>query len=146
MLAAVLTMCLGAFTSPVQSTYVHRVGRIIIEGNDQTPDRVIYEHVSFRPGQVLRNADLVAAQESLRKCGHFAVNPWRGIGPRVQLVQNELDFLFLDVRISVQEKPLNWLKFGAAEVVTAAAFGDAEATFRAGAWLYDAGRRHFSKK
>jgi hypothetical protein len=143
MLATVLAAVVLGFTSPAQTLGAHRVGRVIIEGNDQTPDRVILECIPFRPGQRLSGGDLLAAQERLRKCGHFPVNPWRGIGPTVQLLPNELDSEFLDVRIRIQEKPGNWLRFGAADVVTAAALGDAGETCRAGVWLFEHGRRHF---
>lgn len=145
MLASVLAVVFAGFVSPVQTIGSHRVGRIIIEGNYQTPDRVILDMIPFRPGQKLSGRDLLAAQDRLRTCGHFPVNPWRGIGPSVQLLPNELDFEFLDVRIRIEEKPGNWLRFGAADVVTAAATGDAGAAYRDAVWLFEYGRRHFFK-
>ena len=137
--------CLGHL-SPVQALGEYRVGRIVIEGNTHTPDRVILDMVPFRPGQKLRTADLLAARERLRKCGYFPVNPWRGVGPTVQVLSNEFDSEFLDVRVRVNERPGNWLRFGAADVVVAAVSGDAGETYRAGVWLVEAGCRHFSRK
>ena len=139
---ALFVACIG-LTSPVQALGAHRVGRVIIEGNDQTPDRVILECVPFRPGQKLVGRDLIVAQERLRECGHFLSNPWRGVGPSVQLLPNEFDSEFLDVRIRIEEKPLNWLRFGAADVITAAALSDARAAYRDAEWLVERGRRHF---
>src|SRR5687768_8201220 len=98
MLATVVAVACAAFPSAVQAIGEYRVGRIIIEGNTDTRDRVILDMIPFRPGQKLRPADLLAARERLRKCGHFPVNPWRGIGPVVQVLPNELDSEFLDVR------------------------------------------------
>lgn len=141
-----LAMCLAVwtgFSAPVQAPGELRVGRIVIEGNTDTPDRVILEHVPLRPGQRLRYADLIAARDGLRKCGHFRVNPWRDVGPTVEALPNELDNQFRDVRIRIQEKPLNWLRFGARDLILAAVLGDADEMYREAVWLFDAGRRHF---
>jgi outer membrane protein assembly factor BamA len=124
MLATVLAIACAGATFPVQAQAGSRVGRIIIEGNTETPDRAILELLSARPGAVLRAEDLVATRERLRKCGFFLVNPWRGIGPTVQMLPNELGDTFVDIRIRVNERPGNWLRYEVREVMTTAALGD----------------------
>jgi len=101
-------------------------GRIIIEGNEDTPDSVILGELEFRPGQKVTAAAMRAARERLRACGAFRSNPWRGTGPTVELVPNVLDSGFVDVRIRIQERPGNWLVFGLAGAIESAMYLDAE--------------------
>jgi hypothetical protein len=124
MLAIAIAAACAGFQCPVQALGESRVGRIIIEGNTDTPDRAILECLSFRPGSKLRSADLLAAQDRIRKCGFFPVNPWLGVGPTVQVLQNELDEVFLDIRIRVNERPGNWLRYDVREVLITAILGD----------------------
>jgi outer membrane protein insertion porin family len=76
-----------------------RVGRIIVEGNDVTKNRVIWNQLPFRPGQVLPYDRLDEARMRLARLGVFdAEDP-----PTVEVVPNELDSLFKDIRIRVKE-------------------------------------------
>jgi hypothetical protein len=128
MFATVLALvCATALPGePVQAGQVHRVGRIIIEGNDQTPDRLILEQLPdrLRPGNKLYRKDLAVAAERLGKCGFFPVNPWRAIGPTVEIVPNELDDEFLDIRVRVNERPGNWLRYEIRQICLASTLGN----------------------
>lgn len=76
-----------------------RVGRIIIEGNEITRDRVILNQLDLRPGQILQYPKLEDARMRLARLGIFdPENP-----PAVEVVPNELDNQFKDVRVRVQE-------------------------------------------
>jgi hypothetical protein len=98
-----------------------RYGRIIIEGNTDTPDYRILDLVQMRPGMKLSAREMRAARERLRESGYFAINPWQGTAPRVELLPNELDNSFMDVRIRVDERPGNWLVFGIWELIESTA-------------------------
>jgi hypothetical protein len=93
-----------------------RCGRIVIEGNIDTPDRVILECINIRPGQKLQFGELQRAQAWLRATGVFRVNPWRGTGPTVELLYPGFESEFWDVVIRVEERPSNWLAFGMVEL------------------------------
>jgi hypothetical protein len=148
MLATVLAVVGAAFplTTPVQASGGCRVGRIIIEGNTQTPDRVIQEQLRLLPGQKFTARDLLAAQDRLRKCGFFPVNPWRGIGPTVQVLPNEIDSEFLDVRVRIDERTGNWLRYGVREVMLTTALGDRIEVGFAVWWVFDEARERISHK
>ena len=76
-----------------------RVGRVIIEGNNITQDRVIMNQLDLRPGQVLQYPKLEDARMRLARLGIFdQTNP-----PIVEVLPNELDSNFKDVRVQVQE-------------------------------------------
>jgi len=76
-----------------------RVGRIIIEGNDITKDRVILNQLDLRPGQLLQYPKLEDARMRLARLGIFDPdNP-----PQVEVLPNELDNSFKDIRVRVQE-------------------------------------------
>jgi outer membrane protein assembly factor BamA len=84
-----------------------RVGRVIIEGNTATPDRVILLQLDFRPGQILQYPQLDATRKQLAKLGLFdAADP-----PTVEVLPNELDSTFKDIRVRVTERPGNWALF-----------------------------------
>ena len=102
------------FTAPLTSA---RYGRIIIEGNTDTPDRVILDRTAFQPGKRIAFGEVGAARESLRACGVFKSNPWRGEGPTVQFLRNELGDTYLDVFVRIEERPGNWIAFGLAELL-----------------------------
>jgi hypothetical protein len=105
------------FSAPLE---VARFGRIIIEGNTDTPDRVILHLVEFRPGQIIQFGRVGRARAALRQCGVFQSNWWRGEGPTVELLPNEFDSQFLDVRVRVVERPGNWFVFGLTGIVEGA--------------------------
>jgi outer membrane protein insertion porin family len=76
-----------------------RVGRIIIEGNDVTKDRVIYNQLPFRPGQILPYDRIDEARARLARLGIFDPED----PPSIEVVPNELDSMFKDVRVRVKE-------------------------------------------
>jgi outer membrane protein assembly complex protein YaeT len=76
-----------------------RVGRIIIEGNNITQDRVILNQLDLRPGQILQYPKLEDARMRLNRLGIF--DPENA--PTVEVLPNELDEQFKDVRVRVQE-------------------------------------------
>lgn len=146
MLAAFVSLACGLPPCFAQADHDYRVGRIIIEGNTDTPDRYIRDLVPLRPGAKLNFRELRASAERLRLSQYFVVNPWQDIVPTVEILPNELDSKFLDIRIRIQEKPLNWLRMGAREVIYAAAMGDPVRTDEEFRWLLERGYQHFTQK
>ena len=76
-----------------------RVGRIIPEGNDVTKDRVIFNQLPFRPGQILPYDRLEEAKMRLARLGIFDPEE----PPSIEVLPNELDSIFKDVRVRVKE-------------------------------------------
>ncbi len=76
-----------------------RVGRIIIEGNDITRDRVILNQLDLRPGQILQYPKLEEARMRLSRLGIFDPEE----APTVEVLPNELDDTFKDIRVRVRE-------------------------------------------
>ena len=90
-----------------------RVGRILIEGNTDTPQNIILSQLDLRPGQILQYPKLDAARKNLAKLGLFdTANP-----PTVEVVGNELDNTFKDIRVRVTERPGNWAIFAVIDCV-----------------------------
>lgn len=86
-----------------------RVGNIIIEGNTVTRDRVILNQMDLRPGQILQYPMIRDAEMRLMRLGIFdAENP-----PSIEVVQNEFDNMFKDVRVRVQETRTGQFMIGA---------------------------------
>ena len=76
-----------------------RVGRVIIEGNEVTQDRVIYNQLGLRPGQILQYPLLEDARMRLTRLGIFdQQNP-----PTVEVMPNEMDNEFKDILVRVRE-------------------------------------------
>ena len=99
-----------------------RVGRIIIEGNTATPDRVIFGFIKFRPGQILCYPALDSTRKNLADLGLFDLaNP-----PTVEVEPNQLDSTFKDIRVRVTERPGNWALFAAIDCVEGVVTLDAE--------------------
>lgn len=76
-----------------------RVGRVIIEGNEITRDRVILNELDLRPGQVLQYPKLEDARMRLARLGIFDPEE----PPAVDVLPNELDTAFKDIRVRVKE-------------------------------------------
>jgi outer membrane protein assembly complex protein YaeT len=76
-----------------------RVGRVIIEGNEITKDRVILNQLDLRPGQVLQYPKLEDARMRLARLGIFDPEE----PPSVEVLPNELDQAFKDIRVRVRE-------------------------------------------
>jgi outer membrane protein assembly complex protein YaeT len=76
-----------------------RVGRIIIEGNDVTQQRVILNQLDLRPGQILQYPKLEDARMRLNRLGIFDQDE----APTVEVLPNELDNTFKDIRVRVKE-------------------------------------------
>jgi outer membrane protein assembly complex protein YaeT len=88
-----------------------RVGRLIIEGNNVTRDGVILNQLTddFRPGQILPYNKLDEARMRLARLGIFdPENP-----PTVEVLPNEFDSGFKDLRVTVQEYRTGQFQFGA---------------------------------
>ncbi len=77
-----------------------RVGRIIIEGNEVTKDRVILNQLGLYPGQVLEYPQLEAARARLARLGIFDAET---SPPVVEALPNEWDSVYQDVLVRVKE-------------------------------------------
>jgi outer membrane protein assembly complex protein YaeT len=76
-----------------------RVGRVLVEGNTITQDRVILNQVGLYPGQILQYPKLEDARMRLARLGIFdQANP-----PEVIALPNEMDSEFQDVLVRVNE-------------------------------------------
>ncbi|VTT96627.1 unnamed protein product [Gemmataceae bacterium] len=83
----------------------HRYGRIMIVGNVHTPDRVILDgFVPLRPGQKIAADDVRTARVKLRASVLFS-------STAVELIPNEFDSAFDDLRVSVGDRVVNWYVF-----------------------------------
>lgn len=76
-----------------------RVGRIIIEGNTVTDQRVILNQLGLYPGQILQYPKLEQAKQNLMRLGLFdAETP-----PSVDVMPQEFDSIYKDIRVRVKE-------------------------------------------
>ena len=76
-----------------------RVGRVTIEGNTVTQDRVIMNQLGLYPGQVLQYPRLEDARMRLARLGIFDMsNP-----PSVDVLPNEMESEFKDITVRVNE-------------------------------------------
>lgn len=89
-----------------------RVGRVLIEGNTATPDYLILGMLDLRPGQVLRYPQLDAARPLLGR-GFFD----RADPPTVEVIPNNRDGTFRDIRVRVTERPDAWAYHAAIDTV-----------------------------
>jgi outer membrane protein insertion porin family len=85
-----------------------RVGRIIIEGNDITQDRVILNQLDLRPGQILQYPKIIEAQMRLARLGVFDPED----PPTVEVIPNPFDSTFKDIRVRVRETRTGSFMFG----------------------------------
>jgi hypothetical protein len=83
--------------APKEAKEPDRVGRIIIEGNTKTPDFKILDALDLRPGNLLRYPDIEKSRAKLEKLGLRDV--------MVEVLPNELDSSFKDIRVKVIEPP-----------------------------------------
>ncbi|MCZ2341183.1 MAG: outer membrane protein assembly factor BamA [Bacteroidales bacterium] len=76
-----------------------RVGRIIIEGNTITDQRVILNQLQLYPGQILQYPQIERARGNLIRTGLFdGEDP-----PTVEVVPNDFDSAYKDIRVRVKE-------------------------------------------
>jgi outer membrane protein assembly factor BamA len=76
-----------------------RVGRVKIEGNEVTQDRIILNQLGIYPGQILEYPQIDAARARLARLGIFdADNP-----PTVEVLPNEFDSMYQDILVRVKE-------------------------------------------
>ncbi|OWK46892.1 outer membrane protein assembly factor BamA [Fimbriiglobus ruber] len=76
-----------------------RVGRIIIEGNTITAQRVIMNQLGLYPGQVLQYPKLKQAEANLSRLGIFdGEDP-----PTVEVIPSDFDSIYKDIRVRVKE-------------------------------------------
>jgi outer membrane protein assembly complex protein YaeT len=85
-----------------------RVGRVIIEGNEITQDRVILNQLDLRPGQILQYEKIAEAQMRLARLGIFDPED----PPQVEVVPNPFDSSFKDIRVRVRETRTGSFMFG----------------------------------
>jgi len=86
-----------------------RVGNIFVEGNTVSQDRVILNQLDLRPGQILQYPLIRDAEMRLIRLGIFdAENP-----PSIEVVQNEFDNMFKDIRVRVNETRTGQFMIGA---------------------------------
>jgi outer membrane protein assembly complex protein YaeT len=85
-----------------------RVGRIIIDGNTVTRDRVILNQLDLRPGQILQYPRLEDARMRLARLGIFDQQD----PPTVEVLPNEFDSPFKDVYVHVNETRTGQIMFG----------------------------------
>jgi outer membrane protein assembly complex protein YaeT len=76
-----------------------RVGRVIIEGNTVTKDRVILNQLNIWPGQILQYPEVENGRIRLARLGIFDQND----PPQIEIEQNELDNKVKDIRVRVHE-------------------------------------------
>jgi outer membrane protein assembly complex protein YaeT len=76
-----------------------RVGRIIIDGNTVTRDRVILNQLDLRPGQILQYPAIEDARMRLARLGIFDQED----PPSIEVIQNEFDSPLKDIRVRVRE-------------------------------------------
>ena len=108
---ALLIVVMSAAQVVVKPTEPDRVGRVIIEGNADTPDRVIQLAVGQWPGQVLDRAKLGRAETRLNKLGLFR-------SASVEVLPCEIaDCIFKDIRVRVEERSWVWLTFASEDLV-----------------------------
>jgi len=85
-----------------------RVGRIILDGNDITKDRVILNQLDLRPGQILQYPKIEEARMRLARLGVFDPE----VPPTVEVIPNEFDSTFKDIRVRVKETRTGSFQFG----------------------------------
>lgn len=91
-------------------TQPDRIGRVIIDGNTVTQDRVILNQLGdLRPGQVLQYPQTKDAEMRLMRLGIFDPED----PPSVQVIQNEYDNMFKDVKVTVHETRTGQFMIGA---------------------------------
>jgi len=76
-----------------------RVGRIIIEGNTVTDQRIILNQLGFFPGQILQRPQLERAKFNLMRLGLFDMED----PPTIEEIPNEFDSGYKDIRVRVKE-------------------------------------------
>jgi len=76
-----------------------RVGRVILEGNTVTRDRVILNQLSLRPGQILDYTAIEDARMRLSRLGIFDPED----PPNIEVLQNEFDSPLKDIKVRVRE-------------------------------------------
>mgnify|MGYP005851695913 CR=1 FL=1 len=76
-----------------------RVGRIIIEGNTITDQRVILNQLNLFPGQILQYPQIEQARANLIRLGLFDNDD----PPTVEVLPNEFDSSYKDIRVRVKE-------------------------------------------
>jgi hypothetical protein len=82
-----------------------RVGQIFILGNINVPDSIILEQCPLFPGGEYSRAVLRKAEQNLAKLGLFVVDRKRGIRPSVKPLKRDDDNVFVDIAVTVQERP-----------------------------------------
>jgi outer membrane protein insertion porin family len=81
-----------------------RVGRIFVEGNRVTADRVILNQMGLYSGQTLRPSQLRRARRKLVRLGIFDA---------VEVTAIKSDSVYKDIQVRVKEQPTGMVGIGA---------------------------------
>ena len=127
MLVPMILLC-AHFSSPEFLADISgcRYGRIIVEGNRYTPNSVVLALIRFRPGQRLRAIDICSARRRLKANFLFRHDP----SPLVELIPEELDRSFVDIRVRVKDRPANACLFRSHQLALQLCMGLAPLTKR----------------
>lgn len=91
-----------------------KIGRINIEGNTVTKNRVILAYLDLEPGQLADTTEIKRAEMRLVGPRLFEVNPQAGIKPTVEFdPASDPNSEFQDIRVRVQEAQTGSLMLGA---------------------------------
>lgn len=120
-LAAVAAL---VFAGPAFSKGSERVGRIIVEGNVNTPDGVILKVLNLYPGQKLEREEVKRAERALQDLGLFREDPTHGVYTTVTVLPSELDSEFKDIVVHVNERSWTWIVFDTQDWIRSQVFWD----------------------
>jgi hypothetical protein len=120
MFVSMLLICVQ-FSSPEYKAEAAscRYGRVIVEGNRYTPNSVIMALIKLHPGRILLASDIHSARRRLRASLLFRQDR----APTVRLEPDGLDTTFVDVRVMVQDRPVNAYLFHSHEFALKLATG-----------------------
>lgn len=91
----------------------HKVGQVIVVGNEVTQDRVIRRVLGLYPGQTLRYPELREAERNLARLNIFEVKPDQGIRPTVTVLDPDSPGEYKDVLVQVKETHTGSFMIGA---------------------------------
>ncbi len=86
-----------------------RVGRIIVEGNTVTDERVFFAVIGFSTGDVLQYPKLEEGRKNLIRLGIFDED----YPPIVEVIPGKFGGVSRDIRVWVKETPAGFIAIGA---------------------------------
>ena len=121
-MVAIPLAVVACLVAPNLAQVPDRVGRITIEGNTDTPDGIILGYLNLRPGQILKYPSIKSSTLDLIHCQLFDLKS----PPTVEVVPNEFDSTFKDIRVRVKERAGNWIIFATTDAAWAIVTLDSE--------------------